>query len=189
MINKFWSYFREVQPPLVRVIHLTVLVLVLMQMISSNLISFDGSGRVSESQVFFMGSWTHFSIGIVLGLVGVLFVAIEITKHGIRYFFPYLWGDITQIKADLKTLLSRQLPELVPGSLAAVVQGLGLGALVLTLASGLGWFFMWQTGVGMAEAAISIHETFTGLIQAYAIGHGGLGLLHIILWNKRKDQV
>jgi hypothetical protein len=169
--------------------HMTVLVLVMMQLISSNLISFDASGRVSESPAFFIGSWTHFSIGLALGLVGFLFVAIEITKHGIRYFFPYLWGDFTQIKEDLKTLLSRQLPEAVPGSLAAVVQGLGLGALALTLASGLGWFFLWQTGVGRAEAVISIHEMFTGLIQAYVIGHGGLGLLHIILWNRRKGRV
>jgi len=83
LINIFWFYFKEVQPPHVRVMHMTVLVLVVMQLISSNLISFDALGRVSESPAFFIGSWTHFSIGIALGLVGFLFGAIEITKHGI----------------------------------------------------------------------------------------------------------
>ncbi|MCG6894077.1 MAG: cytochrome b/b6 domain-containing protein [Desulfobacteraceae bacterium] len=190
LIRIFWSYFRENQPPLVRVVHTAVLALVLMQMLSSNLIRFDpSSGRISDSPAFFLGSWAHFSVGIALVLIGFSFVVIEIARHGFRYFFPYLWGDFAQLKADLKTLWSRRLPEAGPGSLAATVQGLGLGALVLTLTSGLGWFLLWQSGAaGMAGAFRSLHEGLTGLLQAYVVGHGGLGLLHIIVWYRTKGS-
>lgn len=188
LILKFWSYFRDVQPPLVRVLHLVVLVLVLMQLISSNLIRFDSLGRVSDAVAFFLGSWTHFIIGIALAVIGLVFVVIEFFRHGVRHFFPYLWGNLTQIKADLKTLRNRHLPEAVPGSLATAVQGLGLVTLILTLASGLGWFLLWQAGGGMAGIAISIHEVLTSLMQAYVIGHGGLGLLHIILRGRAKGR-
>jgi len=188
LIHKFWSYFQDAQPPLVRVLHLTVMVLVLMQLISSNLIHFDAAGRVNNAPAFFLGSWAHFSVGIALGFIGFLFVVIEIGRHGVRYFFPYLWGDFARIKADLKTLLRFQLPEAGPGSMAAVVQGLGLGALVLTLSSGLGWFVLWRTGMSMAVTVMAFHAMFTGLVQAYVVGHGGLGLLHIILWNRAKGR-
>ena len=185
-IHVFWAYFRQSHPPLVRTVHSAVLVMVLMQMLSSNLIRFDAAGRVSASPLFFMGSWAHFGTGLVLALIGAFFVIIEIARRGLRYFFPYLWGDFSQLKANVKILLGRRLPEASPGSLAAVVQGLGLGALVLTLSSGLAWFFLWQTGTGAAETAKSIHEACTGLIQAYVVGHGGLGLIHIFLWNRNQ---
>ena len=186
LISLFWSYFQEVHPPRIRIVHTMVLVLVLIQLISSNLIRFDAAGRVSDSPAYFLGSWFHFSGGIALLLIGFWFVVIEIGGHGVRHFFPYLWGDFVQIKADLKTVFRRRLPEAIPGSLAAVVQGLGLGALFLTLASGLGWFLLWQVGATMAKTAIFLHEAFTGLLQAYVVGHGGLGLLHIVLWNRAK---
>ena len=109
LVHMFWSYFREAQPPLVRVVHMIALVLVLVQLLSSNLIRFDAAGHVSGSPFFFMGSWAHFSFGIVLVLAGFLFMFLEIARYGVRYFFPYLWKDFSQLKADLKTLCSRRL--------------------------------------------------------------------------------
>jgi hypothetical protein len=40
----------------------------------------------------------------------------------------------------------------------------------------------------MSTTAISLHEGLTGLVQAYVIGHGGLGLLHIIIWNRARGS-
>ena len=188
LIHRFWFYFREAQPPLIRVVHLIVLLLVLMQMLSSNLISFDAAGQVSDSSIYFMGSWVHFTVGMALVFASLFFVGIELARRGVRYFYPYLWGDFRRLKADLGTLRSRRLPEVAPGSLAAVVQGLGLAAIVLTLASGMGWFFLWQAGAGIAASAMALHGWLTGLVQAYVVGHGGLGLLHIILWNRAQGS-
>ncbi len=188
VIHIFWSYFRRFQPPLVRSLHILVLAMVLMQILSSNLIRFDAAGRVSDAPAFFLGSWAHFGGGLALVLIGLLFVAIEVARRGLPYFFPYLWGDFTQLKTDVNTLLARRLPEASPGSLAAVVQGLGLGALVLTLAAGLGWFFLWQAGSGAAGSVLEIHEGLTGLVEAYVVGHGLLGLIHIYLWNRTRGD-
>ncbi len=186
MIRSFWAYFREQQPPAVRLMHAIVLVLVLMQILSSNLIRFDAPGQISASPLFFLGTWTHIGTGITLVFIGLAFVVMEIARRGLRYFFAYLWGDFSQIKEDLRALRSRRLPEATPGSLAAVVQGLGLGALVLTLGAGLAWFLLWRAGSQLAPTALSVHEALTGLIEAYVVGHGGLGLLHIFLWNRSR---
>ena len=188
MFRIFWSYFQEVQPPLVRRLHLIVLLMVLVQMLSSNLIGFGDASRVSEALPFFLGTWVHFIIGIALAFVGFFFAFFEIARRGARYFFPYLWGDGARIKADLKTLFHRRLPEATPGSLATVVQGLGLGALVLPLAFGLGWFVLWRADLPMAETALALHQGLTGLVQAYVVGHGGLGLVHIFLTNRAKRR-
>lgn len=180
----FWSYFRQFQPPAVRILHGIVLVLVLIQMVSSNLIRFDAAGQVVGGPAFYLGTWTHIATGLLLVPIGMAFVVLEIVRHDVRYFFPYLFGEFSQLKADIDDLKSRRLPEAKPGSLAAIVQGLGLGALGLTLAAGLIWFLLWQMGSGWAEAAKSLHAGLTGLVQAYVVGHGGLGLLHIFIWNR-----
>ena len=52
----------------------------------------------------------------------------------------------------------------------------------LTLLSGLTWFLLVRDGSGWALAAIELHEALTGLVVVYVVGHGGMGLLHMVLW-------
>jgi hypothetical protein len=54
IIQSFWLYFRKVQRPLFRYMHLAVLLLVLLQILSSNMIRLNEAGLVSDSPTFFL---------------------------------------------------------------------------------------------------------------------------------------
>lgn len=123
---------------------------------------------------------------MLLAVIATIFVLSELLNHGLKYYFPYLWRDFSQLKTDLRTLAGRKLPVAAPGGLAAIVQGLGIGALGLTLFSGLTWFLLVRSGSDLAHAAIEVHETLTGLVIVYLIGHGGMGVLHIFLWMRSR---
>lgn len=82
----------------------------------------------------------HISIGKILLALSILLMGYCLKRRGCRYFYPYLWGDITWFRQDICTLLTRKIPE----GLATSVQRLGLGALTLVLLSGASWFVLWQ---------------------------------------------
>lgn len=109
-------------------------------------------------------------------------------QRGFRYFYPYLWGDFKQIKEDINSLLAKKLPDSSPKGLAATVQGLGLGALSIVILSGIAWFILWLQQSPLALEARSIHKSLTILIEIYIYGHGGLGIIHFIIWKKSKNK-
>lgn len=41
-------------------------------------------------------------------------------------------------------------------------------------------------GAAVANEALQIHKTLTGLIEVYIFGHGFMGLVHFILWYRNK---
>lgn len=182
IVNLVWSYLGKTQPVWVRVLHLLILLMVCLQLITSNFVEIEAGYQSAGSAAFTSGTWAHVLPGLTLLGIMLIFVLTEFLRRGVKYFFPYLWGDVGQLKADLKTLLQRRLPEATPGGLAASVQGLGLGAVGLTLLSGALWFALIQAGSGLAHTAIEVHEVMTGVVIAYLIGHGGMGLLHMLLW-------
>jgi hypothetical protein len=188
MLKHVWQYFGQTQPAFVRVLHLIILIGCVSQLITSNLVNLQDARSAGGSVAFDFGTWTHILPGLSLVVIAALFIAAELLRRGLKYFFPYLWGELSQLKADLKTLAGRRLPDTAPGGLAAIVQGLGLGALGLTLLSGLMWFLLVQRGSGLAHAAIEMHEAVTGLVIAYLVGHGGMGVLHIFLWMRSNTK-
>lgn len=183
-IKDIWAYFGHSQPVFIRVLHLMVIFLVASQLITSNFVDLDHARRLGDSISLGPGAWTHILPGLVLVVIATIFVLSELFRRGLKYFFPYLWGDLSQLKTDVRTLAGRKLPVTAPGGLPAVIQGLGLGALSLTLLSGLTWFLLVQQGSGLAHAVIVWHRTLTGLVVAYVIGHGGMGALHIFVWMR-----
>jgi hypothetical protein len=188
IFKDIWTYFGQSQPVFIRVMHLMVIFLVVSQLITSDFVDLDHARHLGDSISFDFGTWTHIMPGLALAVIATIFVLTELSHRGLKYFFPYLWGDLSQLKADMSALAGRKLPEALPGGLAAIIQGLGLGALTLTLLSGLTWFLLVQAGSGLAHAAIELHQTLTGLVVAYVIGHGGMGMLHIILWMRSTSR-
>lgn len=180
--RRLWQYFGQTQPVFIRVLHLIVILMCISQLITSNLVNLRGSRIIDGSVSFTFGTWTHILPGLLLVGVTALFIAAELSRRGLKYFFAYLWGDLAQVKADLKTLAGRKLPDASPGGLPAIVQGLGLGAMGLTLLFGLLWFVLVLAGSGFSHAAIEMHEAVTGLVVVYLIGHGAMGVMHILLW-------
>lgn len=186
LLKSIWSFFGTYQSYAVRLLHLFVLILVLIQIIISNWMSVSKTGLLPITGYRLYFTWLHIGIGISLLFLALLFVYTCFSNRGVRYFYPYLWGDIAQIGTDIKLLMQFKLPESTPKGLAPCVQGLGLGALMLVVLSGFTWFVLWLQDSSLANEARNIHKTLTGLIEAYIIGHGLMGLIHFILWYKNK---
>ncbi len=173
------EYLRERQSPLALFLHILILCLVLSQITVSNFMGFAPDGEISGKTVQHYGTWIHIFTGLSLLPIGFLFIVIEIRQHGIPYFFPYFYNNFAQVKKDLQQLIRFELPEPNPYGLAAIVQGLGFGALTVVVLSGATWFLSWVFGAPWASSAMELHRTLTGLIEAYVIGHGGMGVLHL----------
>jgi cytochrome b561 len=183
------EYLRERQPPVVRNLHITILCLVLSQIIVSNFMGFTDNGEVSKKTIEYYGTWIHICTGLSLLPIAFVFIYVELKRHGIKYFFPYFYGNFSQLKEDLKQLKQFELPEPSAYGMAAIVQGLGLGALTLVILSGSTWFISWIYMAPWADSIKELHKLLTGLIEAYVVGHGGMGLLHLFFRLKnQKDR-
>jgi len=178
------NYLQQRQTPTIRFFHITVLLLVLSQIIVSNFIDFNDNGEINRNFIGFYGTWIHIITGLLLVPLALLFTFIELKQHGFKYFFPYLSGDNEQLKSDFKQLKQLQLPEPNDKGMAAAVQGLGLGALLLVVLSGLFWFTAWINDMSWAENAQELHALLTGLVITYFFAHGFMGILHIFLARK-----
>jgi cytochrome b561 len=182
------EYLRERQPPVVRFLHITILCLVLSQIIVSNFMGFTDNGEVSKKTVEHYGTWIHIGTGLSLLPIAFFFIYIELKRRGIKYFFPYFYGNFSQLKKDLQQLKQLELPEPSAYGIAAIVQGLGLGALTLVILSGLIWFLSWIYMAPWADSIKELHELLTGLIEAYVLGHGGMGMLHLFFQLKNQKN-
>jgi cytochrome b561 len=188
IIDITMKYMRERQPPVVRYLHFTILCLVLSQIIISNFMGFADHNEVSKNIVRFYGTWIHIGTGLFLVPIAFVFICIELKRHGFKYFFPYVYGDFSQLRNDVQQLLRFRLPEPGAYGIAAAVQGLGLGALSLVLLSGFTWFLSWVFMAPWSDSIRELHELLTGLIEAYVVGHGGMGLLHLFLESRHPEN-
>lgn len=186
--NTFTDYMRAQQTPLVRYLHVAILTLVISQVIVSNFIEITKSGEIGSKPVELYATWLHVGTGLVLVPLALVFFFVVWRRRGFKYFFPYLTGNLALLKSDIKQLTRFQLPEPNDGGIAAIVQGLGFGALFLVLFSGLGWFVAWNLNLSWSHDAKETHEFLTGILEAYLIGHGGMGLLHIYFGPKFQDS-
>jgi len=187
-IHMALEYMRERQPPAVRFLHFTILCLVLSQIIVSNFMGFADNGDISRKTIKYYGTCIHIGTGLFLFPISFVFIYVELKCHGIKYFFPYLYGNFFQLKEDLKQLKQFKLPEPGAYGIAATVQGLGLCALTSVILSGLTWFVSWIYVAPWANNIKELHESLTGLIEAYVAGHGGMGLLHLFFQLKNQKN-
>jgi hypothetical protein len=181
MIHIMLEYLRERQPPAVRFLHMIILCLVLSQITISNFMGFTANGEVSTKTLEHYATWIHICTGLSLLPIALVFMYIELKRHGIRYYFPYFFGTFFQLKKDFQQLKQFELPEPSAYGIAAIVQGLGLGALALVVLSGSAWFLSWLYEAPWANSLKGLHQSLTGLIEAYVLGHGGMGMLHLLL--------
>jgi len=70
--------------------------------------------------------------------------------------------------------------------LAAIVTGLGFGAIALALTTGALWFFLWREGSPSTHEAKEVHEAMATLVEVYFVGHGGMATLHFLAWLKQR---
>lgn len=176
--KRIWRFLGFYQKPALRLVHALIVLLVIMQLGSSYFMRFtQGFPLIS--------AWYHIVAGIGLCALTVSITVIGLKSHGLRHFFPYLWGENEQIIKDIKATLRFKIIAPRPKGMAAAVQGLGLGALWLTAFSGLLWFILWRSGnTGAAYYARTFHNWASLLVIIYFIGHGGMAFMHFIHWQK-----
>ena len=187
-LSRTMSYFRERQTPLVLSFHIAVLLMVIGQIIFSNFMGFTRTGEVASQLPERLGTWLHIGTGLLLVPVSLIFLFAVIKQRGFKYYFPYLVGELEPLKADIQTLLRFKLPAPGPAGLAAVMHGLGLGALLLVVLSDFTWFLCWNFLPSWAYQVREVHQLLTGLIEAYLVGHAAMGILHIYLRYRVPSQ-
>ena len=188
VLHAVLAYLRNRQSPRIRFLHIVVLFLVISQIIISNFIGFTKTGQISGDTLTFYGTWAHIIMGLSLLPIGFVFAFLVLKEHGFQYFYPYFFSDFNQLKIDINKLKKIELPDPEAGGLAAIVKGLGLGALFLALLSGLTWFLAWRYNARWSHSIKDLHAVLVGLIEAYVVGHGGMGLLHIYLLTKNSKS-
>lgn len=177
--------------PFLRVLHIIVAVLVLLQIVNSNLTE---SEALSDFTLTGIVTWFHVISGFTLIVLGVIMLVWMLKQRGFRYYFAWLTLDFRGIVEDIKMLMSFRLPEAHAGGIAALIQGLGVLALLgVALCGGL-WFAL-NTTLGpsstLAETVLHVHKFLTVFIETYFWAHGAMGLLHIFLTirSQRKNPV
>ena len=157
-----WQFLGFFQKPYLRFLHAIIAVLVILQILSSFAMHMLSSGQINPALSSWLASWYHILSGLLVVILSLLLAADSLTKRGFHYFFPK--------------------------GLATAVQGLGLGALLLVVLSGLIWFILWRNGSSFAGLALETHKNVTLLIELYLIGHGCMALLHFFVWQRNKAR-
>ncbi|MCY9802576.1 cytochrome b/b6 domain-containing protein [Vibrio scophthalmi] len=166
-----------------KVLHALILVWILAQIITSNFMHVHADtlwGNIN------LTAKLHAYGGLCLLPITLVFVYRVIKRRTIADMYPWLSGNINQIKQDIKVISTLRLPESQPAGLAATVEGLGLLALVLALLTGAIWYLV-ASNSGTAPQLLEIHKTSVGLIETYFYAHGGMALLHYIHWWRNKE--
>ncbi|KJF92360.1 cytochrome b/b6 domain-containing protein [Photobacterium angustum] len=186
LLNSFWRYIKHYFPNTgLRHIHTSLVALVILQILNSNLMSMTHAGKIEGGVFSTLFLWVHIILGILTVVVTLAMISYMLVKQSFRQFFPYLFGDNAVLFDDLKQLRHGKLPEPREKGLGNIIQGLGIGALILIETAALLWLALWLSHSPYANDAREIHKSLTGLIEAYLIGHGGMALLHFIIERKK----
>ena len=174
-----WQFLGFFQPPIMRALHAAIVLKVTLQIISSAFMS----GHAKEGSLAFWANSWHFTLGLLLLPLAFFFTAYAIKERGIKRYYGYLWGETEVLLADIRQALHLKMLAPRPGGLATLVQGLGFGALLLTVLSGSLWFVSWHWQLSHAHFLRELHQGCASLLIAYFLGHGGMAALHYIKWR------
>jgi hypothetical protein len=177
--------------PFFRVLHIIVAVLVLLQIVNSNL---TDRGALNNFSLTGVVTWFHVISGLALIVLGIIMLGWMLKQRGFRYYFAWLALDFKGVIEDVRVLFSFRLPEAHTGGIAAIIQGLGVLALLgVALCGGL-WFALntlYGPSSALAESVLHFHKFLTVFIETYFWAHGAMGLIHIFLTvrSQRKNSV
>lgn len=185
MLKTLLSYLPHDYAPFFRGLHISIALLISLQIINSNFIDADA---LSESGGTALMTWLHVISGSLLLVSGLILLAWMISQRGIRWYYTWAFLDFKQIKADILQLLQLSLPPSSKGSIAATIQGLGVASLLLVAASGSAWFaaeILFPSLSAYSELFLHWHKFLTTFIEIYFYAHGFMGVTHIFLRNKK----
>lgn len=173
--------FPHRESPFFRALHVIVAVLILAQIINSNLTEREALRQFSLTGLV---TWLHIVSGFGLLLCGFLMLFWMLTQRGLRYYFSWLLLDFRGIAEDFRMLRQFSLPAAHTGGMAAIVQGLGVLSLLGVAACGGLWFILnviYGPDLALTHQVLHLHKFLTVFIETYFWAHGAMGLLHLFL--------
>lgn len=179
MLKKIWLLLPHREFPGFRVLHFAIAILILSQIINSNLVSTDALDETGTDNIV---TWFHILSGAGLIVLGILLMLWMLHKRGVRYYYSWLFLDFSGIKYDINTLKRFSLPDAHHGGIASTIQGLGVLALLAVSLSGALWFvcdYFSILTVANTDLIITLHRFLTSFIEVYFFAHGAMGILHM----------
>ncbi len=164
-----------------RALHLTLLLAVLYQLISSELIERPLPGE-APSTLYML----HQYIGMASLAIVCAFWLWALVRHGetsiaklLPWFSPRgILTVVDDVVGQVHAILTKDFSGDSSGALASAVHGLGLLVVTAMASTGTVWFF---SGGSVAHDAMTLHRLVANLMWAYLIGHAGLATLHHLL--------
>ncbi|ACD31073.1 cytochrome b/b6 domain-containing protein [Francisella tularensis] len=169
-LESFWKYLGKSQDKNFRLIHISLAILVIVQILDSD--------YVHTRYGLSVGAYLHICVGMTIAILSIIMIIAALEKRGLRYYYPYLFNDYTALKSDLSELTRLRLPNPRSGSIAAIVQGFGLLALSIAWISGSMWFIAWNFQFDYTQNLKDLHKTLVGLIEFYICVRGIMGIVH-----------
>ncbi len=169
-----WKFLGFFQSPLLRLWHILAFVLVMAQLV-----------KVARTPT--VDSW-HIELGLVLVPFVCIFLGLSLSKRGLRYFFPYLWGDTEQLRKDIPKVLQGGVAPPRPGGLPGAVQGLGFLCFFASTMLGLIWYLLWEKHTALSVDFLDYHRYFGYALVFYVLGHGCMALRQFSVWKKTQKK-
>ncbi len=165
-----WRFFGFFQTPFIRIWHVLAIIFVTAQLI-----------KIARTS--FIDAW-HIELGLLLVPFIVIFLYVSFKRRGLRYFFPYFWGETAQLRKDIDILKKGSIPAPRPGGLPGVIQGVGFIFFFLTVALGFTWYLLWEQDPTFSVDFLNYHRYTAWILAVYALGHGAMALRHFGIWKK-----
>ncbi|TEW55562.1 hypothetical protein E2R68_04020 [Psychromonas sp. RZ22] len=181
--RKTFNALFENLPTSEKILHLTVVIWVSLQIISSYFMHVHSTTLWADINLM---SQFHVYSGLLLFVITSIFFMKILNRRKAKDIYPWLYKDFDGIKQDSKTLMAFRLPTSRPGGLAATVEGLGCIALMIALLTGIVWYVTVGNGV-LSPVLLKTHKVSVGLIEAYFYGHAFFGFLHLFQRLRSKE--
>lgn len=176
-----------------KVLHLSLLVLVVHQLINSQFTSRPTAGTPLD-----LITTIHEYAGLAsMAVVSMFWVWVLIRQREtpVGRLFPWFSirriGDVlTDVKSQFRSLSRREMPSDEDSAFASAIHGLGI--LVVTFMATTGAVYFFVAGP-LARSFLSLHKLSANFMWAYLIAHAGLAALHHLagsdifsrmFWNK-----
>ncbi len=173
-VSLLWKFLGFFQTPFIRIWHILAIFLVTAQLLK-------------YLRNPFVDSW-HIELGLALVPFICIFLFVSFKRRGFKYFFPYLWGDSTQLRKDIQQLKAGHIPAPRPGGLPGIIQGIGFVFFFLTVAFGFTWYLLWVPYTKFSVNFLDFHRYTAFVLAAYALGHGCMALWHFFFWKKTQEK-
>ncbi|MEJ2602159.1 MAG: cytochrome b/b6 domain-containing protein [Gammaproteobacteria bacterium] len=86
--------------------------------------------------------YAHIALGLAMVPLALAYALTNTLGGRWRDYFPWLAGNLAEVKRDLTGLLKARLPQPGGAGLFSLIEGIVLILLLATAVSGLGWFLL-----------------------------------------------